>query len=103
MQYRCNDCGLVFEAEDAQIYREPDVGFEEVRCPGYACHSSDLTEVADCKLCGELEALHHLTVDGYCRACVTRTRQKFNAFLEKHFEKEELRILKDQWTIEPIE
>ena len=99
MRYRCDDCGHVFD--EPYLYEEPDVGYAAMWCP--ECHSDDIVEVQECKLCDELTPAHLLTSDGYCPECVRRTREKFNAFLEKYFEKEELEILKDQWIIEPID
>lgn len=101
MRYRCDDCGLIFDAEDAIEYYESDTGYGASLCP--SCRADALVEVKECALCGEDEDAFRLTSDGYCRACVEKTRKKFNDFLKKHFEKEELQILKDQWIIEPIE
>ncbi|MBQ6346530.1 MAG: hypothetical protein IJI71_03115 [Clostridia bacterium] len=101
MRYRCEDCGHVFDADEARKYYEPDTGWRELQCP--SCRSPELVEVRECKFCGEDEDAYRLTSDGYCRACVRKTREKFNAFLDKHFEKEELEILKDQWDIYPID
>ena len=101
MKYRCDDCGYVFDAEDGREYYEPDTGWWELQCP--SCRSPELVEVRECKFCDEYEDACQMTYDGYCRACVQRTREKFNSFLEKYFEKEELEILKDQWIIEPID
>lgn len=96
---RCNDCGWVFEEEDAYIYRERDVGYAAVWCP--ECHSDDLTEVAECRFCGELTPEIHLTIDGYCPDCVKRTAKKLDLFLNR-CEPEELRIFEHEFGIEPI-
>ena len=99
MMYRCNDCGRLFE--EPYVYEEPDVGYAALWCP--SCHSDDLSEVEECKLCGALELTHELTVDGYCRACVEKARASFNKVLKTLFEAEELKILKSEFEIEPIE
>lgn len=101
MRYRCDDCGWIFDANDAIEYYDPETGYGASLCP--SCQADVLIEVRECKFCGEDEDAFRLTPDGYCRACVEKTRKKFNAFLEKHFEKEELQILKDQWIIESLE
>ena len=99
MTYKCNECGHVFD--EPYLYEEPDVGYAALWCP--SCHSDDLSEVAECKFCGGLELTHELTIDGYCRACVRKTRAHFNDVLKQLFEAEELAILKHEFQIEPIE
>ena len=96
--YRCEDCGHIFE--EPYHYREPDVGYGAYWCP--SCHSDDITEVRECKICGEYAPVHDLTIDGYCPACVRSAARKFDALLSSQFEKEELEILKEQFGIEPI-
>ena len=95
--YRCNDCGWVFE--EPYEYEERDVGYHADWCP--ECHSDDIVEVRECKLCNELTPIHLLTIDGYCPDCVRRAAKKYDMFLNK-CEPEELRIYKEQFGIEPI-
>lgn len=97
MRYRCEDCGYVFD--EPYIYEEPDVGYAAMWCP--SCHSDDIIEVKECKLCGELAPAHLLTIDGYCGACVKKAAHKYDEFLNG-CEPEELQIFKEQFGIEPI-
>lgn len=97
MTYKCEDCGFVFE--EPYLYEEPDVGYAALWCP--ECHSDDIVEVQECKLCDELTPIHLLTIDGYCPDCVQRTARKLNMFLNK-CEPEELQIFREQFQIEPI-
>lgn len=97
MTYRCNDCGYVFD--EPYLYEERDTGYKAEWCP--SCHSDDIVEVKECKLCGELTPTHLLT-DGYCDGCVKHAARKFDLLLKSKFEKEELEIFKEQFGIEPI-
>ncbi len=97
MTYKCEDCGFVFD--EPYIYEEPDVGYASLWCP--ECHSDDIVEVQECKLCDELTPVHLLTIDGYCPDCVQRTARKLNMFLKK-CEPEELLIFEREFGIEPI-
>lgn len=97
MTYKCEDCGHIFD--EPFLYEEPDVGYAALWCP--ECHSDDIIEVKECKLCDELTPVHLLTIDGYCPDCVTRTARKLNMFLNK-CEPEELQIFREQFQIEPI-
>lgn len=96
-KYRCNDCGWVFD--EPYEYEEPDVGYAALWCP--ECHSDDIIEVGECKICEEYYPIHDLTIDGYCPDCVRRAAKKYDMFLNK-CEPEELRIYKEQFGIEPI-
>lgn len=98
MSYRCNECGWVFE--EPYEYVERDVGYHADWCP--ECHSDDIVEVRECKLCDELTPIHLLTIDGYCPSCVKSAARKFDRLLSSTFEKEELEIFKEQFGIEPI-
>ena len=98
-KYKCNDCGWEFDEDDAYLYEEPDVGYAAVWCP--ECHSDDLTEVDECKFCGETYPVHKLTIDGYCPDCVKKTAKKLDLFLHR-CEPEELRIFEHEFGIEPI-
>ena len=95
--YKCNDCGWVFD--EPYEYEERDVGYHADWCP--ECHSDDIVEVRECKLCDELTPVHLLTIDGYCPDCVKRTARKLNMFLNK-CEPEEVQIFREQFQIEPI-
>lgn len=97
MTYKCNECGYVFD--EPYEYEEPDVGYAALWCP--ECHSDDIVEVRECKLCDELTPIHLLTIDGYCPDCVKRTARKLNMFLNK-CEPEEVQIFREQFQIEPI-
>ena len=97
MTYLCNECGWVFE--QPFLYEEPDVGYSALWCP--ECHSDDIVEVRECKLCDELTPVHMLTMDGYCPDCVKRTAKKLDLFLHK-CEPEELQIFEHEFGIEPI-
>lgn len=96
-KYRCNDCGWVFD--EPYLYEEPDVGYAALWCP--ECHSDDIIEVRECKLCGEYTPTHLLT-DGYCDACVKKAIRKYDRILNEKFEPEELEIFREQFGIEPI-
>ena len=95
--YKCEDCGAVFETP--YEYREPDVNFFADWCP--YCQSDAITEVHECKFCGELTAVYDLTIDGYCPECVAKTARKLNEFLSQR-EPEELQIFREEFQIEPI-
>ena len=97
MTYRCADCGYVFD--EPYVYEEPDVGYVATWCP--SCHSDDIVEVKECKMCGELTPVHLLT-DGYCDGCVKHAARKFDMLLSSKFEPEELEIFAKQFGIEPI-
>jgi Zn finger protein HypA/HybF involved in hydrogenase expression len=97
MKYKCNDCGYIFD--EPYLYEEPDVGYAALWCP--SCHSDDIIEVGECKICEEFYPIHDLTIDGYCPDCVKRTARKLDLFLNK-CEPEELQIFKEQFGIEPI-
>lgn len=96
-EWKCCECGYVFD--EPYEYDEPDVGYHALWCP--ECHSDDIIEVRECKLCDELSPIHLLTIDGYCPDCVKRTARKLNMFLNK-CEPEEVQIFREQFQIEPI-
>ena len=96
-EWKCCECGHVFD--EPYEYDEPDVGYHALWCP--SCHSDDIVEVRECKLCDELTPIHLLTIDGYCPACVKRTARKLDFFLKK-CESEELQIFEHEFGIEPI-
>ena len=96
-EWKCCECGYVFD--EPYEYDEPDVGYHALWCP--ECHSDDIVEVRECKLCDELTPVHLLTIDGYCPDCVKRTARKLNMFLNK-CEPEELLIFEREFGIEPI-
>lgn len=97
MPWKCNDCGSVFD--EPYEYHEYDVGYAADWCP--YCHSDDIVELNECKLCGEETPVHLLTYEGYCPECIEKTKRKYNEFL-KSCEPEELEIFKEQFYIEPI-
>jgi len=97
MMYKCCDCDSLFE--EPYEHLEPDVGYAALWCP--ECHSDDIVEVEECKLCDELTPIHQLTIDGYCPECVKRTARKLDFFLKK-CEPEELQIFEHEFGIEPI-
>ena len=56
--YKCEDCGSIFD--EPYEYHEYDVGYHADWCP--YCHSDDIVEVKECKLCGNLSSPHAVRV-----------------------------------------
>lgn len=92
MNYRCLECGNIFEEGEQKKWIEPH-GEELEGCP--ICFGA-YEEVFSCKLCGSYKCERG---EDYCEECVTETLKKFKAFVDE-FTDEEKELLYDKGDID---
>ena len=80
MNYRCCDCGAVFDVEDAGIHKEPhsidgQTFYERwAACP--ECMSTNLQDAVKCPICEEW------VEEGTCPTCIKEIRTDLDELME---------------------
>ena len=75
MNYICDDCGNVFNSDNAIIEKEDVQAY--IRCP--YCSSLYYSDAVKCEICGEL----YKAENGYCDGCVTAIAEFTSEFIEQ--------------------
>ena len=93
--FKCIECGHIFEDGEQARWAETHGEVWE-SCP--IC-KGDYEEVEPCKICGTYE---HNSGEEYCEGCKKDVKNRFMAFIEREFSKEERELLNELYDGEMI-
>ena len=93
--FKCIECGHIFEDGEQARWTETHGEVWEC-CP--ICKGA-YEEIEPCKICGTYD---HECQEEYCEDCKKDVKNRFMAFIEKEFSKEERELLNELYDGEKI-